>query len=120
MKTIEKVFYTSDCDGEEIFKNAQILQADSLEEAKQNLAAAYTDLEPSEIPTLVPGWFGDCWIKSYEKPEAVEKFSDLNGHDELSLDDCFVQKPGTHPGGDCYWITPSVDIHVLILEQAGE
>ena len=115
----DKVFYTHDFNGETINLNAKIFQADSLEEAEDFLLRGWIDLEQSIKPRLAVGSFSDCWIKSYNKPEADETFSDINDHTGLSVEDCFVQTPGTHPGGDCYWITPRVDIHVLILEQAG-
>lgn len=58
--------------------------------------------------------FGDCWVKIWEKPDL-----DTNGCAEIDGIKCKVQNPGTHPGGNCYWLTPSDDVYIPIYSNIG-
>lgn len=54
---------------------------------------------------VVVGEFGDCWIKSYAPVEEV----DIR---PFELDDLIIAAPGSHPGGNCLWITPNPEVWI--------
>ncbi len=110
-----QVYYTSDFNGHNIEENATIQAAagDTLEEAQEaalkDLAQAYT-LDNNEQLNLIAGNFADCWIKDHQEP-----IMDGLALDDVIADDLIIARPGTHPGGNVWWITPSPQVYVAEL-----
>lgn len=52
--------------------------------------------------------FSDCWIKTHEKPSMAKNY-----YKPFSWADIEVRSPGTHPGGNSYWITPRRNIFAI-------
>ena len=48
------------------------------------------------------------WIKVSDQPSA-DQLADWVA--PLTVDDVVVRKPGTHPGGNAWWIEPSADVY---------
>jgi hypothetical protein len=59
---------------------------------------------------VLEGEFSDCWIKTYS--DNFAKVAQCDGIHEVP---CTVQYPGSHPGGNSYWVTPSVTVYVPSL-----
>lgn len=111
----EKAFATMDADGVEIHENAEIRAFDTPEEAKVWLLSCF-DAEDYDLETAVidDGEWGDCWFKSGGPPQ------DGDAIKPFALDDLSVKKPGQHPGGDVYWITPYAPVLVVAkIEERG-
>ena len=60
----------------------------------------------------VESW-GDCWIKLYAEPRygSVPPWP-FTWHNQVS-----IKKPGEHPGGREYWVTPSASVTVLAIHD---
>lgn len=106
-----KYFYTLDSDFY-INENADIsyVEADSYEEAEKLILKKFNDsIEVSDNQSIevIEGQFSDCWVKGfYSRYVALAKLSGISGVP------CRVQSPGTHPGGNFHWITPSVPVYI--------
>lgn len=108
------MFYaTNDADGLKIASNATIFAFQTREEAEAWLRKPFGSEWDQASIKIGHGHFGDCWIKTLKEPEADEKWLA-----PFRLDECIVQRPGSHPGGRMYWITPATD--VLIVTEARE
>ena len=59
--------------------------------------------------------FGDCWIKLTREPEV-----DADGLADLDGIKCRVQRPGQHPGGNFYWLTPVESVFVPVFAPASD
>ena len=84
----------------------------SREEAEAALRETNADLiadmaEEGLSAVISEGQFGDCWIKSTQAP------GDHWSTSPFSIDDLDVLRPGQHPGGDFYWVTPKANVLVL-------
>lgn len=92
------MFYaTRDFDGETITEDADILAFTTLEEVKDFLGTE----------TIEVGRFSDCWIKVITEPD-----EDTDYTVPFKFDDLIIQRPGQHPGGFRFWITPRPDVWV--------
>jgi len=64
---------------------------------------------------------GDCWHKWYGDEPTAEDLQNLidtyDVADQATVDDLIVSKPGTHPGGNCYWIDINGGIEQIIYEE---
>lgn len=101
------MFYaTRDEDGGRIMEGAEIHAFATEAEMRGFLLAPY---QPEGIDGVEvgPGSYGGCWFKSVVEPEEV-----MVG--PFSLDEVRVLRPGEHPGGNFHWVTPLVDVHVLL------
>jgi hypothetical protein len=110
-------YITFDHDDGHIARNAGIMGYDSREKAVAALREVNADLiadmaEKGLSPVVTEGQFGDCWIKSTEPPAPHWKTA------PFSIDDLDVLRPGQHPGGNSYWVTPRAEILVLTFERA--
>ena len=91
-------FFVVDSEGED----REVYAAETQQDAHQH--AVHQDW-------LIEGWERvdlPEWIKVSDKP-TNEQLADWGA--PLSVDDLNVRAPGTHPGGNAYWIEPTVDIH---------
>lgn len=107
-----KFYATLDFDGETIHENADIFAFDTRAEAEAYLVNGI-DLD-EWTAGIEEGRFADCWFKAHSEPD--------EGSDYLApfaMDDLIVQRPGQHPGGNRYWITPRAEVLVAVLTPAG-
>ena len=85
-------------------------------EAHENDQSATDAFQSAFSDQKIIGWeeayFGDCWLKTYEKPEL-----DAEGHAELEGIKCIVQNPGSHPGENAYWLTPVDAVMIPVLQE---
>lgn len=114
-----KYYFTMDFDGT-IAENADIefVEADSATEAEQaiitEMKECFPTLEDDELKLgLTVGDFGDCWFKCYGDIEYVKE----HGIDCFKGSELLIGGPGTHPGGNCYWINPAPDVYVPSLKS---
>ncbi len=107
-----KFYATNDFDGERIEENASIAVFDTRTAAEAFLRLPHErggGLEDGEVLTIEDGAFSDCWIKSHRKPTVGDPMLD-----PFTYTDVYIQRPGQHPGGNVYWITPSREVLVAI------
>lgn len=105
-----RYYATLDADGEQIAQNAVILAFDTYEEARDYVESAYRDgMDEGETLGVQVGDFGDCWLKLRSAPDAEEIAP-------FDADNIIVQRPGQHPGGNVYWITPRSEILVAKID----
>ena len=102
-------FFVVDSEGVE----RQVYAAETQQDAHQH--AVHQGL-------LIEGWERvdlPEWIKVADKPTDEQLAAWVA---PLTVDDVVVRKPGTHPGGNAYWIEPTVDIHFPVYASgvAGE
>ena len=106
-----KFYATRDSDADRISPNAEISVFTTLEAAKEWLMEPLVncgddyDLGSAEIG---PGDFGDCWIKSVDRPKIGTRWLSPFSYTQLR-----IERPGQHPGGKFYWTTPTVDVLVV-------
>ncbi len=109
------MFYaTHDHNGERIEENAVILPFPTREAAEGYLREPY-DLDYGETLEFEPGDYSDCWIKSHGKPTVGDPVLE-----PFTYNDVIIQRPGTHPGGGVYWLTPSREVLVAVVRFAGQ
>jgi len=96
-----------------IEENALIEKTDNLE----SWAETYNDGNPDFI---IIGWekanpAGDAWIKLHCHPSKHFEINDA-GNAIVNGIECTIKAPGTHPGGDAYWLDPAESVLTPILE----
>lgn len=103
----ETVYATLDSEGDRIERDAAIFAFPSLQQAREYLLDGFPEnWWRWETAAIEAGSYGDAWIKTldYPAPYVVEPFT---------LDECSIARPGEHPGGREYWITPRPDVLVV-------
>ena len=105
-----KFYATQDFDGHHIEENAEIAVFDSRAEAETYITAA-CHLEDGWTVAIEEGNFSDCWIKSHRKPSVGDHMLK-----PFTFTDVYVARPGQHPGGNVYWVTPSREILVAVVD----
>jgi hypothetical protein len=97
-----------------IDKSADILAFASYAEAERYLKDGLSpeDFDLSEA-RVIAGRFPDCWQKWYGTKPDLSSEADLLCFAPFSADNLRVQEPGTHPGGNAWWITPIPNVLVL-------
>lgn len=105
MSITTKFYATIDSEYGHISEDADIFAFDTRDEAEAYLRAGY-DAEDWSVE-IDDGLFGDCWIKLHREPSDDEPF-----FAPFTADDLIVQRPGQHPGGRVWWISPRVDVLV--------
>ena len=91
-------FVVDDSDQAEV----QVYAADTQQDAHQHAVHEGWLIEGWERVDLPE------WIKVSDKP-TDEQIADWVA--PLKADDVVVKAPGTHPGGNAWWIEPSADVH---------
>ena len=105
LSTQKSAVYAS-CDSDwSIKEDATIKAFDTLADAKAWLFAGLSDEDAAEFE-VASGDFSDCWIKAHVRLSEV----DIS---PFSLDDLNISEAGSHPGGNCLWITPRPEIFIL-------
>lgn len=93
---------------------AAVLAFAEREEAEEYLKSPYHtgewDLSDARI---IEGRFMDSWLRLYSNRLDPTLEVDLRCFAPFRAEDLCVQAPGTHPGGNCYWITPIPRVLVL-------
>lgn len=104
-------YYTLDNCADVIAQNATIktIEAEDQDDLDRKLfeiaeKVGVSDEDFEAVITL--GRFGDCWVKDYSNrdPFDIEPFR---------AEDLSFNRPGSHPGGNCTWITPVPDVYLL-------
>lgn len=109
-------------DSYHIAENAQLTEFDTMDQVREWLEDAYAEFmrdaeadgEPVTL-SIEAGHFGDCWFKMHRRPSADElrHFAWPVEPEHLT-----VREPGTHPGGNAYWIEPNTDVFVAVIRNA--
>ena len=104
------MFYaTLDHDGERIKEGASIAKFNTLEAARDYLLSVYGDEWDRSTAKIEAGSFGDCWFKKYQGAPKVGEACFA----PFSYPQLYIQRPGQHPGGKAYWVTPRPDVLVV-------
>lgn len=105
-----------------IAENATIAGFNTRAEAEEFLLSPYKrgggwDLDSAKIGT---GRYGDCWIKTFDEPkiDGSQLVAGLCDFAPFSANDLRIERPGQHPGGRRYWVTPQPD--VLVVEYIAD
>lgn len=96
--------YTYDlCDELYASEDADLIELENHDAAEAYFAQSLDGLK-------ITGWvavdFPDCWIKIADKP-AVNS----DGYAVIDGILCNVQSPGSHPGGNKWWLTPIATVY---------
>jgi len=109
-----KFYATTDNEGSYINEDAEIVAFDTREECVAYLNAAYVDgLNDGERITVCEGDFGDCWIKSLDRPSVGDAVLSPFTYNQI-----MVRDPGAHPGGKVWWLTPQPPVMVAVIGAA--
>lgn len=105
-----KFYATTDTDGCKALSHASIAAFDTEAEARayllQGYAAADFSLATAEFGEVD---FGDCWIRYHtHAPQAGE-----TSYAPFSFEQLQIQEPGSHPGGNEYWVMPAPSVICL-------
>lgn len=99
-------YATHDADGGDIHLSADIYRFGTEAEARAWLLAPYDPAEWDRATAKIgPGRFGDCWIKTTDPVRVGASLLDPFTYTQV-----YVARPGQHPGGRVYWVTPTVDV----------
>jgi len=111
------IYYaTLDSEAGHIEEDAHIASFKTYQDSVLYLAHKAIDyLEPGEVMTYEAGDFSDCWIKSIPNPENG-CLQEWDGN-PFSVDDMMIQRPGDHPGGKVYWVTPRHTVLVRVTTK---
>lgn len=104
-------YFTMYADGNKIDTDAKFQRAKSIPEMISSMQGNCA----GEVIAIDEGEFSDCWAKITIAPtdEDFEYWSIQFGLPK----DCFiVRAPGTHPGGNFYWIDLSIPIYVPVIK----
>jgi hypothetical protein len=86
-----------------------------LDAAKAALLSSY---DPEEFDLsearLVEGRFGDCWQRWSRKPNE----NDDQAFEPFTREQVDIARPGTHPGGNFWWVSPNGPVYVLVGVKA--
>ena len=110
------VYATLDADTDgSIHLNADIYRFGSVIEARAWLLAPYDPAEWNLAAAKIgPGRFGDCWIRTIDPVRVGASLLNPFTYTQVR-----VARPGQHPGGRDYWVTPAVDVlTVTYIEEA--
>ena len=102
--------YLVDCEGEVIAK------AETEEELLKE-ATGYYDGTDIEVVRLVDYQHGDCWLKVYREP-SEDDLAFFCRDFPIDPADLTVQHPGTHPGGNAWWIQISAEMFEAEIKEA--
>jgi len=106
-----KFYVTADCEQSEfIDQNATILEFDNLPQAENYLKSCFGELDKEETIEIAEGRYGDCWIKITSYPEDFV-------FEPLVAEQVNILRPGQHPGGSFFWITPAVTVLVPVINR---
>lgn len=104
------LYATKNSDGSKIAENAEIAKFKTRQEAETFLLAGVCAGEFDHASAVFgDGDFGDCWIKAHKAPKVGDSMLS-----PFSLTQVNVQKPGTHPGGNVFWLEPRPPVMVLL------
>ncbi len=111
VETMTKYYATQDFNGHYIEEDAGIVAFDTRAEAEAFARQPHErgGLEEGETLTIEEGEFADCWIRAHRKPTVGD-----SALAPFTYTDVYISAPGTHPGGNVYWITPSREILVAV------
>ena len=102
-------FYaTHDANNDQLATWARIVRFDTEADARTWLAQPYD--EPIQV---VAGSFGDAWLKLTQAPRPGDRSLAPFAYTQMH-----VQRPGTHPGGRMWWVTPHATVLVAILQES--
>ena len=105
------MFYaTHDAENGTIRENSTIVKFKTRAEAEAYLLDPYpaSDWDKGSAVIAVGDGWSDCWIKSVTAPG-------IGAHEirPFSRNQVYVQRPGQHPGGKKFWITPKASVLVV-------
>jgi hypothetical protein len=102
------IYATLDSDGDYIPLGADIRRFDNAADALAWAQEAFGD----DPVTLIEGSFGDCWAKTWHAPKVGDPVLS-----PFSYNQVIVRRPGEHPGGGTFWITPYPTVFVAATES---
>lgn len=103
------VYATRDSDGGHIARDASIHRFDTVAEARAWLLKPYDpgDWRHDSVQ-IEAGRYCDCWVKLLAPPRTAGSALPPFARRQL-----YVQRPGEHPGGRFWWVTPAPDVLVV-------
>ena len=104
--------YLVNCEGEVIAKA-------ETKEALLKEAVSYYEGSDFEVAGLNDYQHGDCWLKVHNEPSENDLAFFCR---DFPIDpaDLVVQRPGTHPGGNAWWIQISAEMFEAEIKEAQE
>lgn len=102
--------FTLDADGTHIKSGADIHAVDTYDDALTAVQDHYAS-SGFEVAGLTPGHFGDCWVRAND----LTALHNLKEQLTEEVGELVIMNPGSHPGGNCYWILPRATINVPVL-----
>lgn len=96
------VLYTTEEDGEQYFNGCDFTKFVSLKDLLEFLKDNENILGVHAIDE------SDCWLKLSSIKYSVKKGL------EAEAGELRIHKPGVHPGGDMYWITPTTTVYAPV------
>jgi hypothetical protein len=96
--------------GDSIAEGAEIIGFGEYDDAIAYVSEGI-DLEPGERIVVEPGEYGDCWLKLRSDPQGDDFLFEPFTPDQVS-----IQRPGQHPGGRAYWVTPYPKVYIARIE----
>lgn len=113
-------YYSFDSYGGKFEENATIktIEASCFESFRDKLLALAQSegFDPEFKQEVVQGYWGDCWFKSYSDLPSTEWLLNMEKYWDIqpfTPEQLYIRKPGTHPGGNCYWINPSEPVYAV-------
>lgn len=111
--TYDSTFYyfVSWAEGGKIDRGARIHRALS----RYEMISRMQDYCADGIEGYVEGTYGDCWAKLTRAPteDDFERWSDEYG---LPRDAFIVRAPGTHPGGNIWWVDVAIPVYAPVFK----
>ena len=108
-------YFACDCYVGKIDRLARFHRAAS----KHEMISQMQDRFCTEITGVEEADFGDCWAKLTRAP--TEGDFELWSEEYGIPSDCFrVKPPGTHPGGNFYWVDVTIPVYVPVFKTEGE
>ncbi len=117
------MFYaTHDSSMNRINENASIHAFETEAAARAWLLSPFSPSEWDHSTAVIEeGRFGDYWVKIHGKPEIENGKLIVGAFDcaPFNAEQVRVATPGQHPGGNVYWIEPSVPVLIVasIIER---
>jgi hypothetical protein len=110
---MDKFYATLDSEDGSIQEDAHIVKFDTRAEAEAYLRDGY---DPAEWAVdIKDGGYSDCWMKFQNAPRVGDAALAPFSYTQLS-----ILRPGQHPGGKQYWITPRSEVLVAMPRWIGE
>lgn len=105
--------YSFDSEGDKIEENATIrtIEASCFESFRDKLLtlAQSEGFDSDFKQEVVEGHWRDCWLRSYDDIKNINIWDVV----PFKPEQLQIRNPGTHPGGNCFWIRPNMPVYTV-------